>query len=373
MRILLLSCSTGGGHNSAAVAIQKHCQDRGIACEIRDALRFVSKPHTKIIGGGHSYVYRHLPRLFGVGYRYEEKHQPNFFYKQMSWGAKKFAAFLNENSYDVIICTHIFGNMLVNEAKKKCGITIPQYAVNTDYAFCPGIDMVDVQRVFIAAEELRDMHLQAGFSDDQVVVSGIPIRDAFFEKVDKQQARRALDLPTDKKIVLLFSGSIGCGRLHRKAPKLSKKLPADAHLVIICGNNTRLYRRLQRSCNDDTTTVIGYTDRVAEYMAAADLCLTKPGGLSTTEMLVTCLPMVLMLSVPGCETHNLEHFKRHNVAVGTEDWNDALRLTAELICDDERLMSMRNRLQSIQYPGGAKVIIDTVIRDLAKQEQAQDD
>lgn len=372
MRILLLSCNTGGGHNSAAAAIQKHCQERDIECEIRDALRFVSKPHTKIISGGHSYVYRHFPRLFGVGYRYEEKHSPRIFYNQISLGAKAFASFLQENHYDAIVCTHIFGNMLVTEARRKRGLTIPHFAVNTDYSFCPGADMVDATRFFIAAEQLRDIHLQSGLPAEKIVVSGIPIRDIFFHTTDKKQARNSLGLPERGKIVLMFSGSIGCGKLHRQAPVLAKQLPQDTHLVIICGNNKRLYNRLQRSCGSNTT-VVGYTDRVADFMAAADLCVTKPGGLSTTELLVVGLPMVLMLSVPGCETHNLNHFQSLGAAVGTDNWDEALRQTLDLICDDERLMSMRNRLQSIQYPGGAKVIIDTVIRDLAKREQAQDD
>ena len=372
MRILLLSCNTGGGHNSAAAAIQNYCKKVGVDCDIHDALRFVSKPHTKIVSGGHSFVYRHLPRLFGAGYRYEEKHPPHFIYNQMSLGAKKFAAFLGENHYDAIVCTHIFGNMLVTDVRKRFGVTIPHFAVNTDYSLYPGADMVDPQRFFIAAEQLRAIHVSAGLLNDRLIVSGIPIREDFFREIDKKDARNNLNLPEKKKIVLLFSGSIGCGKLHKKAPALAKQLPEDAHLVIICGHNTNLYKRLQKA-RLSNTTVVGYTDRIAEFMAASDLCVTKPGGLSTTEMLVMGLPMVLMLSVPGCETRNLEHFESLNVAVGTEDWDEAIRLTIELIQDDDRLAEMKERLRNIEYPGGAKVIIDTVLSDLEQQEQPKND
>lgn len=372
MRILLLSCNTGGGHNSAAVAIQNHCKELGIDCDMRDALRFVSKPHTKIVSGGHSYIYRHMPRLFGVGYRYEEKHPLRFIYGQMSWGSKAFAAFLKENPYDAIISTHIFGNMLVTDARKRFGVTTPHFAVNTDYSLCPGSDMVDAHRFFIAAEQLRDIYMRAGIPDERIIVSGIPIRKDFFDIVNQKDARVELDLPTNDKIVLLFSGSIGCGKLHRKAPKLAKQLPDDAHLVIICGNNAQLYKRLKKA-KMPNTTVVGFTDRVAAYMAAADLCVTKPGGLSSTEMSVIGLPMVLMLSVPGCETRNLEHFESLNVAVGTDDWDEAIRLTLDLIRDDTRLSEMKTRLQNTTYPGGAKVIVDTVLADLAQLEQHKND
>lgn len=371
MRILLLSCNTGGGHNSAAAAISASFAERGIECDLRDALLFVSKMHSYLIGNGHSFVYRHLPRMFGIGYHFEEKHPPKFLYNQLALGAKKFAAFLKENHYDAIVCTHIFGNMLVTEARKKCGVTLPHYAVITDYTVYPGTDMVDTHRFFIAAEQLRTAHLKAGISNERIVASGIPIHSDFLNTHDKEQVRQDLGLPISGKMVLLFSGSIGCGKLNRVAPELEQHLPEDTSLVIICGNNSHLYKQLRERCSTKTT-VVGYTTRVAEYLAAADLCVTKPGGLSTTEMLATGLPMVLMLSVPGCETRNLEFFESLGVAVGTEDWKEAIRLTADLIRDDARLAEMRARMLAAGYPGGAKVVVETVLADLANAEANHD-
>ncbi len=372
MRILLLSCNTGGGHNSAAVAIRRHCEMRGIECDTRDALLFVSKPHSDVISNGHVYIYRHFPRLFGIGYRFEEKHPPRFLYDQMALGAKKFAAFLKDNPYDAIVCTHLFGNMLVTEARKKYGVTLAHYAVVTDYTMYPGANMVDAHRYFIAAERVRSVYEQAGIASDRLVVSGIPVSPGFLSAMDKKTARRHLGLPEEGKMVLLFSGSIGCGKLQRKAPELEKQLPDSTHLVIICGNNKRVFKQLQKSCGPHTT-VVGFTDRVAEYMAAADLCVTKPGGLSTTEMLAVGLPMVLMLSVPGCETHNMKHFEDLGVAIGTDNWDEAIRMAAQLIRDDKRLSEMRERLQNSGYPGGAKVVVDTVLADLAEQESREND
>lgn len=372
MRILLLTCNTGGGHNSAAEAIRSHCELRGIECDTRDALLFASKLHSTVISNGHIYIYRSFPRLFGAGYRFEEKHPPRFLYKQVALGAKKFAAFLKENRYDAIICTHLFGNMLVTEARKKCGVTMEHYAVITDYAMWPGTDMVDAYRYFVAAEGVKEAHVQAGIAAERVVVSGIPVSPGFVEPIDKQMARRNLGLPEEGKLVLLFSGSIGCGNLNKKAPKLEKQLPAGTRLVIICGNNAHLLKQLRKSCSPQTT-VVGFTKQVDEYMAAADLCVAKPGGLSTTEAWAIGLPMVLMLSVPGCETHNMKHFEDLGVAVGTDNWDEAIRLADQLIRDDTRLVEMRKRLKQVPYPGGAKVVIDTVLADLENRESAGND
>lgn len=361
MRVLLLSCNTGGGHNSAANAVMNEFESRGILCDRADALAFISEVHSGIVSNGHSYIYRHLPQLFGVGYRFEEKHPPKFIYDQMALGAKKLAQHVVDGCYDAIVCTHMFAAMMVTEAHKKHGITIPQYLVITDYCVYPGTEMVDVERFFIPAEALRPAYVSVGVASERVVATGIPISTGFMNATDKLSVRRKLHLPETGKMVLLFSGSIGCGRLHKVAPELEQKLPDDTTLVIICGNNHRLHKQLKRVCTDKTV-VVGFTNRVCDYMTAADLCISKPGGLSVTEMLVKQLPMVLMLSVPGCESRNQEFFVGHHAAIGTDDWTSAIEETTRLIASQERMEAMKENLQSIGYPGGATVIADTVIR-----------
>lgn len=362
MRVLILSANTGGGHNSAADAIRTEFERQGVMCEVRDSLSFVSEIHSDIISSGHTYIYRYFPQLFGIGYRFEERHPPRFIYEQMALGAKRFTSFLNENAFDAVVSTHIFGSMLVTEVRKRFGITIPHYVVITDYTLYPGADMIDVERYFIGAEGLIPTYVQAGISPDRLMASGIPIRSSFLKQYKKTEARKSLHLPERERIVLLFSGSVGCGRLHRIAPELEKNLPSDAHLVIICGHNKRAYESLQNHCGPQTT-VVGYTNRIAEYMAAADLCISKPGGLSITEMLVMQLPMVLMLSVPGCESRNQTFFSENEIAVATQDWDETFRETVRLLCEPDALSHMRRRMQQIGYPGGAKVVVDTVIND----------
>lgn len=365
MRVLLLSANTGGGHNSAAAAVQAAFEQKGVMCEMRDALSFVSEIHSDIISSGHTYIYRYFPQLFGVGYRFEERHPPRFIYDQMAMGAKRFVSYLQEHTFDAVVSTHIFGSMLMTEARKKYGVSIPHYVVVTDYAMYPGTDMVDVSRFFIAAEGLVSTYVDAGIAPERLTVSGIPIRPSFTQCYDKTEVRRRLHLPENGRLVLLFSGSIGCGRLHKVAPELERNLPQDATLVILCGHNMRTYHQLTEKCGPKTV-VVGYTNRIAEYMAAADMCISKPGGLSITEMLAMQLPMVLMLSVPGCESRNMTFFVENKIAVGTEDWDEAILETARLVRSSDDLNAMREQMRQIGYPGGAPVIAQTVIEDCSK-------
>lgn len=367
MRVLLLSCNTGGGHNSAATAVMEEFINRAVVCDRADALAFISEVHSEIVSNGHSYIYRHLPQLFGVGYRFEEKHPPKFIYDQMTLGAKKLAQHVTDGCYDAIVCTHMFAAMMVTEARKKHGVTIPQYLVITDYCAYPGTEMVDVEHFFIPAASLTPAYTDLGVDARRLVASGIPVHPAFMLPADKRSARRKLHLPETGKVVLLFSGSIGCGRLHRVAPELERQLPDDTTLVIVCGNNHRLHKQLKRVCTAKTV-VLGFTNRIYDYMTAADLCISKPGGLSVTELLVKQVPMVLMLSVPGCESRNQEFFVGHDAAIGTDNWEDALWQTTHLIADPQKMAYMRQNLQNIGYPGGAAVIADTVIRRFEEGE-----
>lgn len=367
MKILILSANTGGGHNSAAAALQEVFTEKGITFDVRDALAFVSEFHSDLISNGHVYLYRYLPKLFGVGYRFEERHHPRLLYDQMALGAKRFARFVARNGYDAVVSTHIFGSMMATEARKKYGFSLPHYLIVTDYCMYPGMDMIDVDRFFIAAEDLAPLYIASGVQSDRLCPSGIPIRQRFISPMDKLEARRSLRLKEEGRVVLLFSGSIGCGHLTHVVPRLERMLPEDAKLVVICGNNRRLAERLRDRCGEKCR-VIGFTKRVADYMVASDLCISKPGGLSTTEMMAMKLPMLLMLSVPGCETHNLNYFIQHGVAVGTDTWEEAIRLCGELLSEPDRLDHMRQNYRKVSYAGGAERVASAIMEDFENRK-----
>ncbi|MEE1160471.1 MAG: hypothetical protein U0K70_00245, partial [Acutalibacteraceae bacterium] len=102
MRLLILSCNTGEGHNSAARAIKGYLETKNIPCEIRDALAFWSPEKSKIISKGHVFIYRKMPKLFGVSYRFEENHPPkegdeSFIYELVIKGCDSLEEYLSEN------------------------------------------------------------------------------------------------------------------------------------------------------------------------------------------------------------------------------------------------------------------------------------
>ena len=120
MKVLILSCNTGEGHNSCAAALEEECRNQNIPCDTEDALRFISPEVSRFISNWHVRIYRHAPGLFRVGYRAAEDHPAQFhegsaLYRYLTQGAEKLCGFIAGSGYDTVICTHTFAALMVSE------------------------------------------------------------------------------------------------------------------------------------------------------------------------------------------------------------------------------------------------------------------
>ena len=349
MNILILSCNTGQGHNSAAMAIKDYFHNRGVNCDIKDALAYWSEKNSKIISRGHVFIYRNMPKLFGIGYKYEENHQPkddqtSIMFDLVTKGCRELLIDIKSSDYSAIICTHVFPAMMMTKIKYYELCNIPTYLIATDYTCAPGFGETSVEGCFIPHKDLLDEFYKSGFDKSACIVSGIPVNPIFFKKVSKEYAKGMLKLPENKKIALLMCGSMGCGPIKQLAEILPEVMPDDAHLVAICGNNRRLYTSLIKNKNNNLT-VVGYTSRVSVYMDAADIILTKPGGLSSTEAAVKHLPMIFIDAVPGCETKNLDFFISHCFADTADDPKALSDLVCSYLKNESKTSEMKTRLK----------------------------
>ena len=106
MKVLILSCHTGEGHNAAARAIKAQFDNLAISCDIEDALRFGFKGKSALFSKGHVFLYKHLPRVFGAGYAMLEMNRKNhalpLLYRTGKGAVKKLQAFVIENGYDPV-------------------------------------------------------------------------------------------------------------------------------------------------------------------------------------------------------------------------------------------------------------------------------
>lgn len=365
MRILLLSCNTGEGHNSTARAIIQVLAARGVECDMNDSLAYLSEGASKFICNWHVRLYRYMPPVFDVGYRMLEHFKPKTdeetkLYRLFAIGAKKLAAQIQSREYDAIICTHVFAGMTLTEARREYGVRTPSFLVTTDYTCFPLTDQCQMDGYFLPNPAMKQEFLRYGAREDLMIPSGIPVRQEFYSRGDKRDARVRLKLPTGGKVLLLMGGSMGCGPMERLAKLLSEQIPSDTAIVVFCGRNEKLLASMKR-LRDARLRALGFCDQIPAYMDAADLIVTKPGGLSCTEAANKHLPMVFLNTVGGCEQRNYEFFLNNGYAVGAEEAARAAALAAELCRSDEKRERIAQRLASDFTCNSACVIAECVM------------
>ena len=366
MRILILSCNTGEGHNSAARAILEELARRGVVCDMTDSLSFWSPKMSKFICGWHVRIYRRAPSLFNAGYRTAEKFDPDpddrsLTYTLLSQGADKLHAYLVSGKYDAVICTHVFAGLLMRRTHREYGCKIPFFLVATDYTCTPYSAEAQADYYLIPDESLVPEFVRAGISEARLKATGIPISQRFFAPRDQSGSRTALGLPEKGRIVLMMCGSMGCGPMRRTARLLTEQLPRDTLLVAICGSNAKLFDDLSELGPLSNLKVVGFTKEVPAYMDAADLILTKPGGLSSTEAAARRLPMIFIDAVGGCEARNLEFFQSCGLSECAETPEEICTLVLRILDDPAALPAMAQALEKRMIHNGAKEICQFVL------------
>ena len=369
MRIIMLSCNTGEGHNSTAKAIADVLESRGVECQIVDVLACLSPKFSDYICNWHARLYKYAPKLWDVSYRaFENKELRNdeslTLSELLSLGTKKLRTKLEEGQYDAIICVHVFSGMMMTELRKTWDRHIPCYFVATDYTCYPYVDLCKMDGYFIPSPALVSEFMTAGIPKEKLLPYGIPVRQEFYSGKDKSLARLQLQLPETGQVILLMCGSMGCGPMRKLAQQLSEQLSAGATLVAFCGKNKKLYRALTE-LNAPNMRIMGYTNQVSAYMDAADLIVTKPGGLSSTEAANKKLPMVFINTVGGCESRNFDFFLNRGYAIGSRRTKKVLALTVMLAGDPEQRERIRMALEKGFCRNSAMDIADTVMESAA--------
>lgn len=346
MRTLILSCNTGEGHNSCAKAIQETYAAHGETCDIVDALQFISKRASQFISDWHSRIYRHAPKLYKAGYHTAEERTSVFregttVYRYLTSGSEKLYHFILDGGYDNIICTHVFPALALTAMLKHHPMPLVTSFVSTDYTCSPSVENSELDYYFIPDISLTEEFVQCGVPREKLIDSGMPVKQAFYQDTDKAAAKAELGLPVDHQHLLVMCGSIGCGPIKELTEDLLIRLTSEQDLTIVCGANEELFAKLERHfAHDPRIHIHGMVDYVPLLIHSADLFLTKPGGLSTSEAAACGVPMLLMDTVAGCEGHNLNFFLRQGIAVTADTPKHLADLAAALLADPEQLQEM---------------------------------
>ena len=369
MRVLILTCNTGGGHNACAKAIQEVFIQNGHYCEVTDAISFISDKLSKFLDWGHTTMYRHIPKLFRFGYGFAEKH-PGMLeddaavYKLLTDGTKQLNSFIEAGQFDTVICTHVFSGLLLRQMLKEYPVKLKTAFVGTDYTCSPGTAKSELDCYFIPTASLQEEFIEQGVPAKKIVASGIPVRAEFYAAANKEAAKKKIGIDPCHTHLLMMCGSMGCGPLEKLTKLLRRQLDDNAELSTVCGTNEKLKEELTEKFGKFSNIHIhGFVQDMACLMDSADLYLTKPGGLSTTEAAAKGLPMVLINAVAGCEEYNLNYFVSLGGAVTADEPEELAQLCIELLGNPGKRYAMGKALEQTIPLNAARNIYDAIKED----------
>ncbi len=338
MEALILSCGTGGGHDSAGKAVMEELARRGHHAVMLNPYTLQSSRLAGKIDRVYISTVKKAPRVFGMVYQLGEA------YRKLPWRSPVYyinrgmvpimREYLSRHTFDVVFMPHLFPAEVLTNMKER-GMKLPKTIfIATDYCCIPFTEETDCDAYIIPSRELAGDFSGRGIPAGKLYPYGIPVLYGFSAGQEQQKAKRRLGLPMEKKYVLISGGSMGAGRIVKMLRLLLTYVQKNrvVHPIVICGNNQKLYARIKRRYGDDVT-VVGHTERIVDYMAASCLYITKPGGLSSTEAAVCGIPLVHMPPIPGCETKNVRYFSGHGMSLACEVTKRGMRQIIGLLND----------------------------------------
>lgn len=370
--ILILSASAGAGHLVAARALELAFRQRapGTDVEVLDVLAISNPAFRQLYAGGYMGLVRYAPAA--MGWLYDAMDRPGMrTYNAIRIGIQNLnklptTRYLRGRRPRLIVNTHYLPAEIVAQMRAARQLDCPQVTVTTDYETHRLWVQEPTERYYTATPAGRAYLVKWGVAPERVLVTGIPVRPGFRTALHCQEARRRCALIPDRPVVLLLSGGFGVGPTGELLRELVT-MEADAQIVVVAGRNERLRRRLERQAGHAArpVRVVGYTDTMHEWMRAADLVVTKPGGLTVAEALASELPLVIMNPIPGQETRNSDYLLEQGAAIKVNNIRLLGHRIDELLADTGRLQKLRVAARSIARPQAAEEIVSDALRLLS--------
>lgn len=348
-KIMILTASTGGGHNKASRAIQDELNKLNIDSEIVDCFKdigTVGKALDIMVSGGYEKSARYVPKVYGKAYEVADKKivrktfDYNFITKYMEINILKK---IESDNITHIIGTHPFPIIAVSKLKNKGKINLPIYSVITDYTIHLAHIAAEIDKYIVAHEDTKLMLENDGVKSEHIYPLGIPISMKEYSDEDIISFKRENEID-DKFTVLVVGGSFGAGDI-KSVYKELLQIP-NINILIICGRNKSLKEKLEYSTkNNDNVKIIGFTKEIEKYYQASDVIVTKPGGLTVTECMQKKLPMIIPFFIPGQEEGNKDFVVNNQIGVNTTRYYSVSLLVKTLMNDKVKLTLMKNAME----------------------------
>ncbi len=337
-RVLILFSDTGGGHRAAARALTDALKLLDPTCVVTAADPLIGQGPAIVrrLASLYSPVIRRSRAAWGAVY-HSSNTQPTFAAIRAVFGPpvrNVVQHLLQQHDPDVVLSVHPLLIQIAHQAIRKSGRPRALMTVITDLVdFHRGWTFSRADVVVAPTEEAKKVALRRRVPADRVKLLGLPVDLRFRPPApgEKQALRRRFGLEEHRFTVLVMGGAAGVGHLATQV----RILAVGAHpwqLVVVCGRNEKLRRRLADLEVSTPMLVLGFVDYMPELMRACDLVVTKAGPGAIAEALATGLPLVITGFLPGQESPNVDFVVESRIgafAPKDSDLLDEVRVMAE--------------------------------------------
>src|SRR5437660_12520694 len=359
-RILVLSASVGAGHLRAAEAVELALRQVVPAATVRnvDVLTLTNAAFRRVYGKAYLDLVNKAPHV--LGYFYDLMDQPSRSGRYHSdrlrlavekLNLKPFIRFLEEEPWDLILNTHFLPAEIIASLRRQDRLAVPQVTVTTDFETHRLWVNQPCDRYFTATEEGAFYLNSWGVPAADIFPTGIPIHPVFSEPKDRAECLARQGLQGDRPIVLQLAGGFGVGPIEKLFHAiLEVELPLE--IVVVAGRNEKLKTQLQKvkAPARHHVKVFGFTDQIDELMAVADLVVSKPGGLTTSETLARGAAMVIVHPIPGQETRNSDFLLENGAAIKVNNVATFAYKLTTLLRQPERLKQLKANAGQLGRP-----------------------
>lgn len=367
--LAILSVSAGAGHVRAAQAIAATAAQLrpDITCVHLDVMDLVPPLFRRLYADSYLKVVDRHPELWGYLYHASDRQKPDSALTRLRVALERlntraFVRHIAELAPDWVVCTHFLPAQILSRQIAKGEFTKPVSVVVTDF---------DVHALWVhphmtvycaAAEEIAWRMRDRGLRDTRIAVTGIPIMPVFSQKQDRAACMAEYGLDPRLPTLLMMSGGCGVGAIDQLAERLLS-LQSGFQLIALAGRNAELLERFKTLATRFPGRLFPqpFTRTIERVMACADLAITKPGGLTTSECLAMGLPMIVISPIPGQEERNSDYLLENGAALKAHDAAGLEYRTVELLRAPERLAALRASALRLARPDAAAHVLKEVL------------
>lgn len=375
-KILIFYGSYGGGHLSAAKTICSYLEknyENDVEIKIVDCIEYINKYINKVSTEAYKELAKKAPWAWKHVYNNSQagalSHISNTTNKLMS---HKLNSLLQEFKPDLVISTHPFASQMCSLLKQKNKINCKLATILTDYHIHAQwlVLYKNIDYFFVANEQMKLDMISKGVRDQRIFVTGIPISERFLKSYNKQEILEKYNLSPDKETILFFAGGeFGLGRSTTYTIlKILIRIFKEVQVIAISGKNKKMNQKfndlVKSTKTQNRVKILEYTNDVPELMSISMGVITKAGGLTLTESLVSNLPIAIVNPIPGQEEENAEYLVNNGAAIWVKKGDSVVRVLKYVSRNSEILSKMKEKTKQIAKPNSTKDICEILLKNI---------